>query len=330
MSAFTPTGFRAVALLGALAVAVLGAGLALGRVRVAGAPRALAWGRAAAWALAASAAAAANGLSAAEPAGVRMLAIIGCTLLGMKAVVVVEARAAGLPPLAPWRWLAFAALWLGMDPRPFAAPRAAPFADARALLLRGAAWLAAGALAVAAARFVWLRTGSRAAATALLLPGLSLVLHFGACNLLAGGWRAAGIGVRPLFRAPLLAHSLGEFWGRRWNLAFSEMAAAAVYRPLAARRGRAAGVAAAFALSGALHELAISVPVRAGIGLPFLYFALHGGLVLLEDVLARRGVRLAGAAARAWTLAWLALPLLALFHPWFLRGVVWPLAGVGE
>jgi alginate O-acetyltransferase complex protein AlgI len=217
-----------------------------------------------------------------------------------------------------------------MDPRPFAAPRAAPFADAPALLLRGAGWLAAGTLAIVSARYVWLRTGSRVAATLLLLPGLSLVLHFGLCNLLTGSWRAFGIGVRPLFRAPLLAHSLGEFWGRRWNLAFSEMAAAVVYRPLAARHGRAAGVAAAFALSGVLHELAISVPVRAGIGLPFLYFALHGGLVLLEDALARRGLRLSGAAARIWTLWWLALPLLALFHPYFLRAVVWPLAGVGE
>jgi hypothetical protein len=49
----------------------------------------------------------------------------------------------------------------------------------------------------------------------LLLPGLSLVLHFGVFNLLAGAWRLAGVDCRPLFLAPLESTSLAEFWGRR-------------------------------------------------------------------------------------------------------------------
>src|SRR5205814_651706 len=118
--------------------------------------------------------------------------------------------------------------------------------------------------------------------TALLLPGTSLVLHFGIFNALAGAWRRAGVDCRPLFKAPLLAASLGEFWGRRWNLAFSEMTALGVYRPLSGLVGRKAATAAAFLCSGLLHELAISVPVLAGFGLPLAYFALHGLLVLLE------------------------------------------------
>jgi hypothetical protein len=49
-----------------------------------------------------------------------MLAVIGALLFGMKAVVTVEARRDGLPPLSAWRWLGFAALWPGMRPALFA------------------------------------------------------------------------------------------------------------------------------------------------------------------------------------------------------------------
>jgi alginate O-acetyltransferase complex protein AlgI len=130
---------------------------------------------------------------------------------------------------------------------------------------------------------------------------------------------------RPLFRAPLAARSLGEFWARRWNLAFSEMTRAAVYRPLVARIGRTGATLAAFAFSGALHELAISYPVDCGYGLPTLYFALHGGLVAVERRLA---LDRHPTFARLWTLFWLAAPLPLLFHPPFLDGVVWPLVGM--
>lgn len=64
------------------------------------------------------------------------------------------------------------------------------------------------------------------------------------------------------------------------------------------------------------------------ISLPLLYFALHGGLMLIERALARRGRPLGGRLGRVWTLGWLALPLPILFHPPFLRGIVWPLIGI--
>jgi len=148
----------------------------------------------------------------------------------------------------------------------------------------------------------------------LALPGLSLMLHFGIFNLAAGAWRALGIDVDSLFRAPLYATTLSEFWGRRWNLAFSEMTAAAVYRPLG---GGALALVAAFAFSGLLHELAISVPVRAGFGLPMAYFALHGVLVVIERKLEIH--------SRVWTAFWILAPLPILFHAPFLDGVVRPL-----
>ena len=105
------------------------------------------------------------------------------------------------------------------------------------------------------------------------------------------------------------------------------MTAIAVYRPLATRFGNRPALAASFLFSGLLHELAISVPVRAGFGLPLLYFLLHGGLMIVERELTRRRSRLAGASdgsgrsSGSW-------PLPILFHPPFLTGVVWPLIGI--
>ena len=125
--------------------------------------------------------------------------------------------------------------------------------------------------------------------------------------------------------APHRSRSLTEFWGRRWNLAFSEMTALAIYRPFRDRLGAATAVLASFAFSGLLHEAAISVPVRAGYGGPFAYFLLHGVLVLAEKRLA---LERWGVWNRAWTAAWLILPLPILFHPPFLRAVAWPLVGI--
>jgi hypothetical protein len=87
-----------------------------------------------------------------------------------------------------------------------------------------------------------------------------------------------------------------------------------------------------FLFSGLLHELAISVPVEAGYGLPLLYFTLHGGLVLLERRLEGTAAALPrwGWLGRAWTCGWLVLPLPILFHRPFLAGVVWPLIGMSN
>lgn len=320
MSAYTPSGPEVVWLGFVLLVATLGLGLAVTRIRR---PQVA---RVAAWALAAASFAGAERLTAGEAAGFRMLGIIGALLYAMKAVVGVEERAAGGPQLSPLRWLAFAAGWPGMRPSLFARLGQEPLPGAGRLLAAGLVRLALGAGLLAAARWAW-SAGSPLAATALALPGLSLMLHFGLFNLLAGGWRLAGARTDRLFRAPLRSVSLREFWGRRWNLAFSEMTALAVYRPLTAPLGRGAATAVAFLASGLLHEIAISLPVRAGYGLPLSYFALHGCLMLAERALERAGRPISRPAwrGRLWTLFWLVAPLPILFHRPFLAGVVWPL-----
>ncbi|HEY8148991.1 MAG TPA: membrane bound O-acyl transferase family-domain-containing protein [Vicinamibacteria bacterium] len=274
--------------------------------------------RGAAWALVALAVGAAHRVTAAEPAGFRMLAVIAALLFAMKAVVSVEARARAGTRLSRMRWLAFATLWPGMRPALFA--HLHPGRPGAARLLRaGLVRVALGASVFLLARLSWRLTGSAFLATLLLLPALSLLLHFGAFDLVAGLWRRAGADVSPLFRAPLRSTSLGEFWSRRWNLAFSEMTSLVVYRPLALRVGRRAALVAAFLFSGLLHEAAISLPVRAGFGGPLLYFAIHGLLTGIE--------RERGPFGRVGTLLALVLPLPLLFHAPFLRGAIWPLLG---
>ena len=323
MSAYLPTTAAVVFSMAVLLVGTLLAGLICARVP----GRATA--RAAAWALVLVSVVTAERLCGGQPAGFRMLALIGTLLYAMKAVVSVD----GVDPrrpLGPWRWLAFAALWPGMRPAPFASAGGPPLPGAAELVKRGVARLVLGLALLACARLAWSTTGSLLLATALALPGLSFILHFGIFNLVAGAWRYAGVDVHALFRAPLQSRSLAEFWGRRWNLAFSEMTSIGVYRPLRAAVGKPPALVVAFLFSGLLHELAISLPVRAGFGLPLLYFAIHGALMLVERGLERadRPVYRRAAVGRAWTAFWLVAPLPILFHRPFLRGIVWPILGV--
>jgi alginate O-acetyltransferase complex protein AlgI len=328
MDAYLPRGPAVAAAVAAVLAGILLLGFTVIRIR------SVRLARLAAWVLVVGGTAGVERLCFGEPAGFRMLALIGAVLFGMKAVVTVEAQADGVARLQAWQWFAFAGLWPGMRPALFARAGTPALAGAGTLLALGTRRFAVGAALTAAAW--WVAHGEtswssgwavKVAATALLLPGLSLMLHFGVFNVLAGVWRLAGVDARPLFRAPLRARSLTEFWGRRWNLAFSEMTAVGVYRPLAGIVGKRGATVGAFLCSGLLHEVAISVPVRAGFGLPLLYFALHGLLVLAERGLERAGLAIDRRvwAGRAWTVGWLVLPLPLLFHPWFLRGVVWPL-----
>jgi alginate O-acetyltransferase complex protein AlgI len=324
MSAYRP--LDAVDLAGTIALLamMIVTGFAVARVK----PVSLA--RVCAWALVLGGVAAAERWNAQEPAGFRMLAIIGALLFGMKAIVSVEVQLHGARPLSFGRWLGFAALWPGMRPGPFARRAAAPLPGALQLLLGGTARLLAGLALVFAARLTWVFMSSRLVATPLLLAGISLIAHFGVFDVLTAAWRWLGVDCRRLFRTPLRSTSLREFWGRRWNLAFSEMTALAIYQPLVRVAGRGPAIAASFLGSGLLHELAISLPVGAGYGLPMAYFTLHGTLMMIEARLAKshRSIDRVPLVGRIWTLACLLVPLPILFHRPFLAGVVWPLIGL--
>jgi len=73
-----------------------------------------------------------------------------------------------------------------------------------------------------------------------------------------------------------------DFWGKRWNLAYSQMMARAVRQPLVPLLGDKGSLFEVFVGSGLLHELAITVPVGGGYGLPTLFFIFHGLICMLE------------------------------------------------
>ena len=151
--------------------------------------------------------------------------------------------------------------------------------------------------------------------------GMILVLHFGMFALLAIAWRADGLDVRPIMDAPLKSTTLGEFWGRRWNGAFNQVAFEILFRPLARTTGPTIGTIVAFLASGLIHELVISLPARAGYGLPAAYFLLQGCGVIIQHRVTR--IR-RGMAGRVFTVLVVAVPAFWLFHPPFVRHVILP------
>jgi hypothetical protein len=285
-----------------------------------------------AWCLAVANAAGMERIVRDEPPGVRMVVLILTLLWSMKIVVATASRLDGGPALPWWRWAVFLFGWPGMQPATFAKPLRPNATAARQLALRGLGRIGMGIVCLMLARTLAgseeelpFGTATSTAATGWLLIGVSLVLHFGLFNGIAAAWQAVGFHCQPLFRAPLFSASLSEFWSRRWNLAFSEMTAIAVYRPCQRRIGQSGALFAGFAFSGLLHEAAITVPIQSGYGGPLTYFLLHGLLVLLERRLDLP--RRLGGAYRLVIVMSLVLPLPILFPPIFLREIVWPLAG---
>ncbi|TWU12447.1 hypothetical protein CA54_12710 [Symmachiella macrocystis] len=158
------------------------------------------------------------------------------------------------------------------------------------------------------------------------MVGITLALHFGVFHLLSTAWRQAGIDACPIMHAPLLATSLNNFWGKRWNLAFRDLAHTYVFRMCVGRWGIAAATMAVFVVSGVIHDVVISLPARAGYGLPTLYFVVQGAGVMFER--SRLGKHLGlrhGAVGRIYCAALILAPVGLLFHPPFVERVVVPM-----
>jgi alginate O-acetyltransferase complex protein AlgI len=156
--------------------------------------------------------------------------------------------------------------------------------------------------------------------------GVVFMLHFGLFHFLSLLWRHNGIKATPLMQNPIAATSLTEFWGRRWNTAFHELAFRFTFRPLRRWTTPAIATLLVFGLSGLIHDAVISFPARGGYGLPTLYFLTQGLGAIIEHTRFGRALEL-GNGVRGWlfTLAVTVAPLFWLFHPPFIHHVILPM-----
>jgi hypothetical protein len=157
------------------------------------------------------------------------------------------------------------------------------------------------------------------------LFGLIFLLHFGSFHLIALFWQTMGIAAEPIMAKPILSTSLSEFWGKRWNLGFRQLAHDLIFRPLYKTTGVAFAGFLVFLLSGLIHDLVISLPARGGYGLPTAYFVVQGLGVMLERSAFGRQVGLQGGPiGRIFALIITAAPAFWLFHPPFVMRVILP------
>jgi alginate O-acetyltransferase complex protein AlgI len=234
-------------------------------------------------------------------------------------------------PAASWgRQFAYLLAWPGLDPAAFLDPAPLP---ARARPSWGE-WAEAARNLIVGVVLFWglarlVPEGYPLVTGWVGLAGLALMLHFGSLQLLSCAWRAVGVNAQPLMKRPAFSVSVSEFWGRRWNTAFRDLAHRFLFRPLTARLGPRWGLFAGFLFSGLVHDLVISVPAGAGFGLPTLFFLAQFGAITLERSRFGRSLGL-GRGWRGWlfTAAALLLPACLLFHPWFIERVVVPFMAV--
>ncbi|PQJ29821.1 MBOAT family protein [Rubritalea profundi] len=243
-----------------------------------------------------------------QPPLLRMVLLCCMLMAGMKWIVYSEWRRRG-GEILPWgRWLCFATLWFGMEPMAWTGKRRSIQWKTHALW-GGACSLTGGAL-------VFLMSIYEVTMLIPLFIAMSIGFHFGALRLLTAFWRFQGFPVRTLFRNPFLTRGFEDFWGKRWNLAYSQLMVRAVKRPIQQMFGAKIALFCVFIVSGILHELAITVPVQAGYGLPTCFFLVQGVLTTLEKRESFVSAILCGAS--------LVLGLNFLFPTVFVEAVILP------
>ena len=255
------------------------------------------------------------------PAWVFMWVLAFATFAGFKWLTYCEARVGGLVAPKLTRYL-YLFCWPGMSLNEFA--RTTPSTQQAHSIPD---WTAAAVKTLIGAGMVWFAV-PRIPADAWLvrgwvgMVGIIMMLHFGIFHLLALSLQVCGFNARPSMQAPLLARSLADFWGRRWNTAFNVLADRYGFRLLTPRIGPRAALGVVFLASGLLHEVVITLPARTGYGLPTAYFALQAAGIFVE--------RLPLFRSRPWLkrlFAWVVLvaPLGWLFPPVFVRNVMLPM-----
>jgi len=221
------------------------------------------------------------------------------------------------------RSIAYLAAWPGMDAEAFLDPSRRP---ARPGVRQ---WLWAVAKTSFGVVLLW-GVARRIPIDSLLrgwigLVGLIYLLHFGSFHLIALFWQANGVDAKPIMSNPAASATLSEFWGKRWNLGFRQLAHEFIFQPLVRRTNPAFAGLMVFVASGLIHDLVISLPAGGGYGLPTAYFLLQGLGVLFERSASagRLGLQ-RKLPARVFALLVTAAPAFWLFHPPFVERVLIP------
>ncbi|MES2996880.1 MAG: MBOAT family protein [Verrucomicrobiota bacterium] len=212
-----------------------------------------------------------------------------------------------------WDKTAFLLFWPGMNFREFVRKPAGK----RPLVLRGCINLAIG---IVLTWFVARHVPHRFFATWIAMIGFIWALHGGVITLAAAFWRWRGRDVNPLMFEPLLATSLADFWGRRWNRAFRDFSHRFLFQPTVGKLGARGAMLVVFFISGLLHEVVVTVPARGGYGLPTLYYLLQGIGMIVETRLPARSLVL----RRLFAFVVLVVPLSLGFPAEFVRNVAEP------
>jgi hypothetical protein len=256
------------------------------------------------------------------PAWLFMWALAFSIFAGLKWITWLRAR--DKVSHAARRSVAYLLAWPGMDAENFLGSRAIPLPPVTS------EWLWAATKMLLGATLLWVIARRIPSQEALLrgwigLFGLILILHFGSFDLIALFWQARGIEADPIMAQPIRSKSLSEFWGKRWNLGFRQLAHDLIFRPLYRCIGTNVAGMLVFLVSGLIHDLVISFPARGGYGLPTAYFTLQGFGVTLER--SHLGDKLGlQNGIRGWLFMFFvtASPAFWLFHPPFVLLVIIP------
>lgn len=254
------------------------------------------------------------------PAWVFMWAMAMAIFAGFKWWIWWSAISKGIKTTA-WRSIAFLFFWPGMD--------GVPFLDGNRTVAKPSLglWALAFTKMVFGAFLIW--EVARLAGHGLLagwigMIGLIFILHFGAFHLLALFWQQNGIDAQPLMHWPVCASSLSDFWSKRWNSGFRDLAFGLLFRRLAGQLSPRIATLMVFFISGLIHELVITLPAGADYGLPTLYFTIQGSGLLFERTRLAKQLGLHRTVrGRIFTIAVVTLPVFALFpEPFVVRVMV--------
>jgi len=154
-------------------------------------------------------------------------------------------------------------------------------------------------------------------------PAILLLGELGAA-IVTVLWLPSGRLLPPLHDEPILARGLSEFWGRRWNLWFSDWFRSAIFDRFRQRPQLA--LLLVFVVSGLMHEWVINLPLylvtgRRLFGSMMLYFLLQAAGVLIEHRLLRRN------ALAKFLFVWLVVlgPAPLIINEGLLRALhLWP------